>query len=78
MSLEKYMPITGAFDPADWTTGEIARHICVDAHALITKLSDAQTDRETDNLLNDIQDFTGKMRSWLQLYGAVVKQEIVA
>lgn len=74
---EKRIPELGVLDPADWTTEEIARHICMDAHALYTRLDDAQRDRKTDSLLNDIQNYHGKIRSWLRLYGAVTKQEIV-
>ena len=77
MSRERHVPQLGTLDPADWTTEEIARHVCMDAHAICTKMDDAQRDHKTDTLLTDLQNYYGKIRSWLQLYSAVTKQEIV-
>lgn len=75
---QRFTPVIGTLDPADWTTEEIASHVVSDARRLIDVLETAKHLHETDKILNDLQNYHGKIRSWLQLYGALTKQEIVA
>ena len=72
----KSIPDFAPLDPPDWTTEDIAVHLHRDVAILKEKLEDAMRGHDTDELLNDIQNFHGRVRSWLRLYSMVTKQEL--
>ena len=63
-------------DPLDWTTEDIAVHLHRDVAILKERLEDSMRVNDTDKLLDDIQNFHGRVRSWLRLYSIVTKQEL--
>ncbi|MBR2694827.1 MAG: hypothetical protein IKE69_11515 [Thermoguttaceae bacterium] len=70
------IPGFAPLDPPDWTTEDIASHLHKDVAALKLTLENAIRTNDTDKLLDDIQNFHGRVRSWLRLYSMVTKQEI--
>ena len=63
-------------DRLDWTAEDVLRHIKADVSVfnedLVKALNGKSKTEETDN----IQNFVGRMRSWLRLYAAVTNHEI--
>ena len=78
MAQEKTKSIPGfaPLDPPDWTADDIAVHLLKDVAMLKERLEAALSCNGTDKLLNDIQNFHGRVRSWLRLYSMVTKQEL--
>ena len=60
-------------DPMDWTPNDIARHLRQDAVAFKRAIDNAIDDDYTDTLLLEIQNFYGKVKTWLELYEVVTK-----
>ena len=58
-------------DRLDWTAEDVLRHIKADVSVfnedIVKALNGKSKTEETDN----IQNFVGRMRSWLRLYAAV-------
>ena len=63
-------------DRLDWTAEDVLRHIKADVSVfnddIVKALNGKSKTEETDN----IQNFVGRMRSWLRLYAAVTNHEI--
>ena len=76
IAIPKNIPELAPLDPPDWTTEDIAVHLHKDVAILKEKLEDSMRDNETNKLLDDIQNFHGRVRSWLRLYSIVTQQEI--
>lgn len=76
IKIPKSIPELAPLDPPDWTTEDIASHLHKDVATMEQKLRDAIYDKQTDALLDDIQNFHGRVRSWLRLYSIVTQQEI--
>lgn len=72
----KQIPDFAPLDPLDWNTDAIAVHLHKDVAILKERLEDSMHANDTDKLLDDIQNFHGRVRSWLRLYAMVTKQEI--
>lgn len=76
LEIPKNIPVLAPLDPPDWTTEDIAVHLHKDVAILKEKLEDSMRNNDTGKLLDDIQNFHGRVRSWLRLYSIVTKQEI--
>ena len=72
----KLIPDLAPLDPPDWTTDAIAVHLHKDVAILKERLEDSLRNNDTGKLLDDIQNFHGRVRSWLRLYSIVTQQEI--
>lgn len=69
-------PTLSVLDPPDWTTEDIARHLRRDVVALDDTLLNAIRNNKTDKLLAYIENFHGRVRSWLRLYASVTQQKL--
>ncbi len=72
----KIIPDFAPLDPLDWNTDAIVSHLHKDVAAMKEKLENSLRNDESDKLLDDIQNFHGRVRSWLRLYSIVTQQEI--
>lgn len=72
----KQTPDFAPLDPLDWNTEDLILHLQQDVSMMREKLQLAILNHNTDKLLDDIQNFHGRVRSWLRLYAIVTKQEI--
>ena len=63
-------------DRLDWSAEDVLRHIKADVSMFSGDIDKALNGKSKTEETDNIQNFVGRMRSWLRLYAAVTNHEI--